>query len=133
MQISIIPNVESQFQSDEKISLFSFLPENTVFWLKDWDIIEEEVNKQNADLDAFISKKQQSSTEHTEFEDDPDESKILKDLNRYNMQSAINKNAQKILSFKPFIIKRPPSKKVILLPVSLTLYSSFGKSSSDRF
>ena len=82
LQVSIIPNVESQFQSDEKISLFSFLPENTVFWLKDWDIIEEEVNKQNADLDAFISKKQQSSTEHTEFEDDPDESKILKDLNR---------------------------------------------------
>ena len=82
LQVSIIPNVESQFQSDEKISLFNFLPENTVFWLKDWDIIEEEINKQNADLDAFISKKQQSSAEEEESENDPDDSKILKDLNR---------------------------------------------------
>ncbi len=29
---------------------------------------------------------------------------IRKDLNKYNMHKAMNKNAQKILSFKPLII-----------------------------
>jgi hypothetical protein len=54
--------------------------------------------------------------------------KILKDLNKYNMQSAINKNAYNTLSFKPAIIKLLPSKKVILVPVKLfykMMYQNF--------
>ncbi len=48
--------------------------------------------------------------------------KILADLKRYNIQSDISKKAQKILSFNPLMIKLLPSKKVILVPVSCTLY-----------
>ena len=40
-----------------------------------------------------------------------------KDLNKKNIQSAINKNAQKIDSPNPRMIKLLPSKKVTLLPV----------------
>ena len=43
LQVSIIPNVESQFVSEEKISFFDFLPNNTIYWLKDWDVIEEAI------------------------------------------------------------------------------------------
>src|SRR5204863_3764274 len=33
LQVSIIPNVDIQFDDGEKVSLFEFLPENTVIWL----------------------------------------------------------------------------------------------------
>ncbi|MEJ7679446.1 MAG: hypothetical protein WKG06_16615 [Segetibacter sp.] len=36
MQVSIIPNVDTQFDSGEKVSLLEFLPENTVVWIQDW-------------------------------------------------------------------------------------------------
>src|SRR5882724_2076100 len=53
---------------------------------------------------------------------------ILIDRKRYNIQRAINKKAQPILTFKPFIINRLPSRKVTLVPVSCTLYLALGKS-----
>ena len=46
----------------------------------------------------------------------------LKDLNKYSMHKAINAKAHMILSFKPLMIKRLPSKNVMLVPVSCTLY-----------
>ena len=42
---------------------------------------------------------------------------IGKDLNKNNIQIAINKNAQKMDCPSPLIIKLLPSKKVTLLPV----------------
>jgi transcription-repair coupling factor (superfamily II helicase) len=41
VQVSIIPNVETQFGGDDKISLLDFLPENTIVWMNDWDLIKE--------------------------------------------------------------------------------------------
>ena len=43
---------------------------------------------------------------------------ILADLNKFNMHTEISRNAQKILSFKPLIIKLLPSRKVMLVPVN---------------
>ena len=54
LQVNIIPNIETQFESGEKVSLLEFLSENTVVWLKDWDVIQEKVRNQEADLDGFI-------------------------------------------------------------------------------
>ena len=48
--------------------------------------------------------------------------KMGKDRNKKIIQIAINKNAQRIDSPNPFIIKLLPSKKVTLLPVISTLY-----------
>ena len=55
LQVSIIPNVETQFTTGEKVSLFEFLPENTIVWIQDWDIIKEKIIEQDDELDAFLS------------------------------------------------------------------------------
>lgn len=35
LQVTIIPNVETQFEEGEKISILDYLPENTVVWIRD--------------------------------------------------------------------------------------------------
>jgi transcription-repair coupling factor (superfamily II helicase) len=35
LQVSILPNIETKFDTQEKISLLDYLPENTIFWVKD--------------------------------------------------------------------------------------------------
>ncbi len=52
--VSIIPNVETQFESGEKVSLFEFLPENTVVWIKDFDIVKERLLTMEEDLEQFL-------------------------------------------------------------------------------
>lgn len=53
LQVNIIPNVETQFSTEEKVSLFDFVNENTVVWLKDWDVIAEKVQQQYDDMLGF--------------------------------------------------------------------------------
>jgi transcription-repair coupling factor (superfamily II helicase) len=54
LQVSIIPNVETQFESGEKVSLVEFLPENTVVWTEDWSFIKEKIEQQEEDLELFL-------------------------------------------------------------------------------
>jgi transcription-repair coupling factor (superfamily II helicase) len=54
MQVTIIPNVETQFDNEDKISLLEFLPENTVVWLKDKDVLREALLTQEEDLELFL-------------------------------------------------------------------------------
>ena len=37
LQVNIIPNIETQFDEEKKITLLEFLPENTIVWLRDGD------------------------------------------------------------------------------------------------
>ncbi len=53
-QVNIIPNVETQFSSGEKVSLLNFLPENTVVWSEDWEFIKQVIEQQEEDLKAAI-------------------------------------------------------------------------------
>ncbi|NNV57754.1 transcription-repair coupling factor [Panacibacter sp. KCS-6] len=55
LQVNIIPNIETQFDSGEKVSLLDFLQENTVVWLKDWDVIKEKIQVQEEDLEGFMA------------------------------------------------------------------------------
>lgn len=87
LQVSIIPNVETQFDEAEKISLFKFLPENTVIWLKDWDVIEEQINRQNEDLKDFLEKKDKENPAE-EINDEFEETKILKKINEEDFLSS---------------------------------------------
>src|ERR1700760_3928924 len=48
--------------------------------------------------------------------------RMRKERKRYNMHNAINRNAQIILSFNPFMINELPSRKVTLEPVISTWY-----------
>src|ERR1700754_565863 len=54
LQVSIIPNVETQFDEENKISLFEFLPANTVYWFQDWELTKERLLTQEEDLHLFL-------------------------------------------------------------------------------
>jgi transcription-repair coupling factor (superfamily II helicase) len=70
LQVSIIPNVETQFNKSEKVSLLEFLPENTCVWLQDWDLIREKMLVQEEDLKMFIELQANSTRPAPEFQDD---------------------------------------------------------------
>lgn len=54
LQVTIIPNVETQFDSAEKIPLMDFLPENTVVWMQDWEITRDRMLTQEEDLLLYL-------------------------------------------------------------------------------
>ncbi len=54
LQVTIIPNVETQFDSGEKTSLFEFMPDNTVFWLQDAGLTRERLIQNEEDLQLWM-------------------------------------------------------------------------------
>jgi transcription-repair coupling factor (superfamily II helicase) len=56
LQVNIIPNIETNFDHKEKVSLLEFLPANTVVWLQDYDIIREKMLVQEEDLALFFQR-----------------------------------------------------------------------------
>src|ERR1700754_3561833 len=54
LQLSIILNVETQFDEEANISLFEFLPGNTVYWFQDWELTKERLLTQEEDLHLFL-------------------------------------------------------------------------------
>ncbi|MBA4196302.1 MAG: transcription-repair coupling factor [Chitinophaga sp.] len=79
LQVSIIPNVETQFDSGEKVTLLEFLPDNIIIWTKDWDVIKEKIEVQEEDLGLFLKRNAEGLTQNEETEDE-DDTKILKDV-----------------------------------------------------
>ena len=76
-QVSIIPNVETQFESGEKVSLFDFLPGNTIVWIKDFDVMKERLLTMEEDMGQFLR------LPIPKHERDDDE-RLEKMKNRYN-------------------------------------------------
>ena len=54
LQVSIIPNVETQFESGNKVSVLEFLPENIIVWVEDWQFIKEKIEQQEEDLSLYL-------------------------------------------------------------------------------
>ncbi|HVM88890.1 MAG TPA: transcription-repair coupling factor [Puia sp.] len=54
LQVSIIPNVETQFDDKEKISLFDFIPDNTVLWIQDKEFFKERLLTEEENLQLFV-------------------------------------------------------------------------------
>ena len=54
MQVNIIPNIETQFETEKKVSLFEFLPDNTVIWMHDRRFIREKMEIQEKELQEFL-------------------------------------------------------------------------------
>ena len=54
LQVNIIPNVTTQFEDTEKIPLLDFLTNNTLVWLKDWNVIKQKGADQFESLGDFI-------------------------------------------------------------------------------
>lgn len=83
LQVNIIPNVDQLPETfgdgvGDKISLLEFLPENTVIWLKDWDVIEEKIRVQEEDLVGFMDLLRNGHFKQNNEEED--EQYILKDI-----------------------------------------------------
>ncbi len=72
LQVNIIPNVETQFETGEKVSLLEFLPENTVVWMEDWEFIKEKIEDETEGVSLFTFKEIDESTTDNLF---------IKDLN----------------------------------------------------
>jgi len=81
LQVNIIPNVETQFDTGDKVGLLEYLPENTIVWLKDWDVIKEKIAVQEEDLLLYIQHLKNNPTSAKEVVEEDDETKILKQVN----------------------------------------------------
>ena len=69
LQVSIIPNIETHFDRSEKISLFEYIPENTIVWIHDAAHCLERIRK----MTRFLEDKQ----EVIYVNDKDEETKIL--------------------------------------------------------
>jgi transcription-repair coupling factor (superfamily II helicase) len=54
LQVTIIPNVESQFSSEDRIPLIEFLPANTIVWIQDLELCKEKLAESREDLDDYL-------------------------------------------------------------------------------
>ncbi len=76
LQVSIIPNVDTQFEDEERISLFDFLPENTVIWIQDYALCREHIADSIEDLESFLRIQEEFRAQpvaKTKHRDDPDD------------------------------------------------------------
>lgn len=55
LYVSILPNIETKFETEEKVSLLDYLPENTVFWFKDIEFCSEKMKTIAAALPEKLS------------------------------------------------------------------------------
>ncbi|WP_409966663.1 Transcription-repair-coupling factor [Mycovorax composti] len=55
LSVTIIPNVDTQFTNEERVSLFDFLPGNTVFWIQDKDLVTERLKDCEEELQYFLA------------------------------------------------------------------------------
>lgn len=72
LQVNIIPNVETQFETGEKVSLLDFLPENTVVWSEDWEYIKEKIQQQEEDLQLFLKIMKSGTEKRTTADEEGD-------------------------------------------------------------
>ena len=54
LQVNIIPNIETHFSDEKKVSLFEFLPENTVVWMYNQQFIQEKMTILENELKEFL-------------------------------------------------------------------------------
>lgn len=62
LQVSIIPNVESQFTTEQQVSLFDFLPPNTAVWVQDEALCIERLKDNEEELAYYMQNYQQKQT-----------------------------------------------------------------------
>ena len=55
LQVSILPNIETKFETGEKISLLEYLPANTAFWFKDFNYAYGKIGQLGEELPETIA------------------------------------------------------------------------------
>jgi transcription-repair coupling factor (superfamily II helicase) len=53
LYVNIIPNIETQFENQQKIPLLDFVPVNTVIWMENWDFTRDRLLTLEDELQAF--------------------------------------------------------------------------------
>ncbi len=76
LQVNIIPNIETHFSTEKKISLFEFLPDNTVVWMQDRLFIREKMAVLEKELDEFLSS---GGPKEIETSDGPTKKTVFRD------------------------------------------------------
>ena len=81
LQVNIIPNVDTQFENEERISLLEFLPENTIAWIQDYELCKERLLDSEDEVRAFL-KLEQELNEGREYKirEEDEERLVKKDL-----------------------------------------------------
>jgi transcription-repair coupling factor (superfamily II helicase) len=88
MQVSIIPNIETQFTKQEKISLLCFLPENTVVWMQDTELVKDRVMECEKDLLLAIQNRQQARDNgqqtkgNSKYANEAEDKNLIKEISR---------------------------------------------------
>ena len=72
LQVNIIPNVETQFESGEKVSLLNFLSDQTVIWARDWNYIKEKIEQEEENLELFLEQLKTKKVDDAQQEDTTD-------------------------------------------------------------
>jgi transcription-repair coupling factor (superfamily II helicase) len=81
LQVTIIPNVDTQFENEERISLFDFLPENTVVWMQDYELCKERVMDCEEDLQSFLRMQEEVKPAITRSKQQEEDSPVKKAIN----------------------------------------------------
>jgi transcription-repair coupling factor (superfamily II helicase) len=55
LQVTIIPNIETRFETYEKIPFLNCLPQNTVIWVRDHELMLEKCRDQAEEIEAFFN------------------------------------------------------------------------------
>jgi transcription-repair coupling factor (superfamily II helicase) len=79
LQVSILPNIETKFDAQEKISLLDYLPQNTIIWAKDLSFTVGRIGKLAGDLPEKI----ELGTVAVDHEEE-----LLKELTRNDFEDA---------------------------------------------
>jgi transcription-repair coupling factor (superfamily II helicase) len=96
LQVSIIPNVDTQFDTEERVSIFDFLRENSVVWLQDYELCREKLVDNEEDLQLFLrmmeeqaaNKPSLSRAQAKAKEAEDDDKLVKKDVNADDFISA---------------------------------------------
>ncbi|HYC29865.1 MAG TPA: transcription-repair coupling factor, partial [Chitinophagaceae bacterium] len=81
LQVSILPNIETRFDTEEKISLLDYLPVNTVIWVRDLDFTLGILGK----LEEALPEKMEIGTVALDHEEE-----WLKELTREDFETTEN-------------------------------------------
>lgn len=81
LQVSILPNIETKFETKEKVSLFSYLPANTIVWVKDLDFTIGRLGKMEVELPEKVQINQVAVDHEEEW---------LKELTREDFETTDN-------------------------------------------
>jgi transcription-repair coupling factor (superfamily II helicase) len=79
LQISIIPNLQAEYTGGATVSLFDFLPANTVVWMNDWNFVKERIELQEEELQLYLTR-----NEGVVFKEEEDEDKLVRKTVEYN-------------------------------------------------